>query len=151
MTKQARKQKQVEINEIETQDKVKRNASGPALRRFLTGAGHDVPRGTTRAAMLALADSLNLTAHGNVVSDAWRQTHKGGSCGDELAAALTEAVGTPVSKEAVVEIAKQNGIDANRWAHLNPGQQRMNLGNVLRAKARRGKQVVIGNVTFSAE
>jgi hypothetical protein len=38
----------------------------------------------------------------------------------------------------------ENGLDLAKWAHLNPGQQRMNLGNVLRARLRRDEPVQIG-------
>lgn len=40
---------------------------------------------------------------------------------------------TGLTVEQVKEIAAECGIDANKYDHLNVGQQRMNLGNRLRA------------------
>ena len=62
---------------------------------------------------------------------------KDGNCGDEVAQALAGIKG-----EALAEVATRNGIDFKRWEHLNPGMQRMNLGNMLRARGRRGDKIV---------
>lgn len=40
-------------------------------------------------------------------------------------------------------VAAENGVDYSRWKHLNPGQQRMCLGNRLRGMARNGQRVVV--------
>lgn len=51
----------------------------------------------------------------------------------------------------LLEVATANGIDVRaRWAHLNPGQQRMNLGNVLRGVFRNGTPVIVGDQVFEA-
>lgn len=47
------------------------------------------------------------------------------------------------------EVAKANGISMDRWLHCNIGQQRMNLGNVLRGKMRRGFEVTVGDKTWN--
>ena len=51
------------------------------------------------------------------------------------------------------EIAKQNGLDFKgdkTWAKpKNPGLKRMRLGNILRAKLRRGEDVYIGDHHFN--
>lgn len=68
-----------------------------------------------------------------------------GTCGDELASWLTSATMTPtgVNLGALRFIGSLNGIDVEkRWGHLNPGMQRMNLGNVLRNKAKLGGTIV---------
>jgi hypothetical protein len=72
--------------------------------------------------------------------------------GDEIAVALKGAV---VDLDTLVATAVENGIEAGRWAHLNFGMQRMNLGNVLRgnmSKHQLGKPgfelPVIAGVTF---
>ena len=70
------------------------------------------------------------------------------NCGDTIAQKLTDKVTTPegVDLKAAEEIASQNGVsdkfDAWMAKGLNPGMVRMNLGNVLRGKARRGEEVV---------
>lgn len=42
------------------------------------------------------------------------------------------------------DVCIENGIDPDRWSHLNFGMQRMNLGNVLRGMIKKGKSVEIG-------
>ena len=75
------------------------------------------------------------------------------SCGDDIAGALRQYVEeSDNSREAtVVEVGSANGIDVNnRWGHLNPGMQRMNLGNCLRGMANKGQRVVIGTFVVTA-
>jgi len=55
---------------------------------------------------------------------------------------------TGCSESALREIAEANGVDFGRWDDLNIGMKRMNLGNVLRGKYRRGEQVVLGDQTY---
>jgi len=40
-------------------------------------------------------------------------------------------------------ICQENGLEYSKWEHLNPGMQRMCLGNRLRGMARKGERVVI--------
>lgn len=82
-----------------------------------------------------------------------KQYGKEGSCGDELSDALKEATATKdgTSQEAVVRIGDQNGIDVlGKWGHLNLGQMRMNLGNVLRARLKRGEFVQVDEKRWEA-
>jgi hypothetical protein len=75
----------------------------------------------------------------------YAQAGHAGTCGDELASWLTSATMTPTGVDLVAlrSIASLNGIDAEaRWGHLNPGMQRMNLGNVLRQMVKTGRKVV---------
>jgi hypothetical protein len=87
---------------------------------------------------------------GTLISAKYRERYKDGSCGDALAAALAAAVTRDKSLDldALAAVASANGIDLARWSHLNPGGRRMGLGNVLRAKVRRGETVVIRGVAF---
>lgn len=77
------------------------------------------------------------------------------NCGDRMALALTAAVTKPegVDMAAVAEIAAANGATEkhDRWLDkgLNNGQVRMNLGNVLRGKVRRGEPVVVLGEVFA--
>lgn len=49
-------------------------------------------------------------------------------------------------------IGAENGIDVQaRWGMRNVGQQRMNLGNVLRGMLQRGEKVVIAGVEIGRE
>lgn len=75
-----------------------------------------------------------------VVSDEYRDKYKVSdvrtpsgaksiSCGDTVAAALNG-----LSVDQLSKVAKIAGLDFKKWSHLNPGMQRMNLGNSLRAR-----------------
>lgn len=76
-----------------------------------------------------------------------------GNCGDGMASAFDAAVKDGKGKtdpELLAKVAAANGIDlAGRWGKLNLGQQRMNLGNVLRTRARKGETVTIGETVFN--
>jgi len=74
----------------------------------------------------------------SVVPKSYKQQYgKTQNCGDEVAQSLS---GHPHS--AIVTVGTINGIDVEkRWGHLNPGMQRMNLGNVLRAMVKLGGKV----------
>lgn len=65
---------------------------------------------------------------------------------------ITEALKCKGERE-YAKICKDNGIDPDRWWRLNTGMQRMNLGNVLRARYNRGEAVFIdgNNITESAK
>jgi hypothetical protein len=75
-----------------------------------------------------------------------------GSTGDVLAVALKKVTSRDGKTDlaALREVAVANGVDLDRWAHLNLGMQRMNLGNRLRGMAKRGI-VTIGGATFGEE
>jgi len=59
------------------------------------------------------------------------------NCGDDLAVTMKE-----IDPEQLPSIATENGIDFGRWSHLNPGMQRMNLGNVIRGLIKKEEQEV---------
>jgi hypothetical protein len=65
---------------------------------------------------------------------------KDGHNGDPIAVALAG-----ISIEQLPDVAVKNGLDFSKWAHLNKGMQRMNLGNKLRGMHNQGKAVTIGN------
>ncbi len=48
-------------------------------------------------------------------------------------------------------VAKANGVDLERWSHLNQGHLRMNFNNVLRGLLRRGVHVRVGDEWIRAE
>ena len=77
---------------------------------------------------------------------------KAGSVNDEIANALRDLVHMKdgIDLAALTKEAKANGIDlAERWPGKNIGMLRMNLGNVLRGKVKRGEYVVIGDTKFN--
>jgi len=41
------------------------------------------------------------------------------------------------------EVCEENGVDFNKYSHLNPGMKRMAVGNILRARIRRKEKVTI--------
>ncbi len=93
---------------------------------------------------------------GTIVPNHYKARYKqyGNSCGDEMADAFAALVktkqGTDLAK--LREIGHQNGIDVeSRWGHLNVGQQRMNLGNVLRNRLKNAEKVVIGKDVWNDE
>ena len=69
-----------------------------------------------------------------------------GTCGDALAKALVELTqtGGKADLEKIRALGWANGIDVQeRWGARNAGMQRMNLGNVLRGRAKRGEPVTL--------
>lgn len=80
----------------------------------------------------------------------------GGSNGDRISLALKAATETrdangrvSVDHAALAKIAEANGIDFSAYKKLNPGQQRMNVGNRLRGMLRNEKPVTIGKQRFA--
>lgn len=92
----------------------------------------------------------------SIVPEGFKAKYKafGGSCGDEMAGVLGETVKGEKGKvdiAALEEVMAENGIDIDRWSNLNVGQRRMNLGNVLRARVKRGETVTIGSETWNED
>ena len=67
---------------------------------------------------------------------------KSQSCGDNIAQKLTEFTKS-YGDGAIAQVCEWNGINPERWSHLNVGMQRMNLGNVLRGRVKRGEEIDI--------
>lgn len=112
------------------------------LIKVLTDNGVSVPDGALRVQLVNLAREAGLWNYsGNIVPVGFKQKYKanGGTNGDIVAHAMTD-----LEEPALIAIATANSLDYGRWAHLNFGQRRMNLGNVLRGMIRRGESVVIG-------
>lgn len=86
-------------------------------------------------------------------------------CGDDIATTLRDychVLDNPpegskrkpkpvVSRAALLTVCQDNDIDPSNWEHLNNGQFRMNLGNVLRGRHRRGEAVKIGDRTWAED
>lgn len=79
----------------------------------------------------------------DVVPSQYRERYKatGGTTGDFVGVQLQK-----IGKDglpALHAVMKENGIAADRWGALNPGQQRMNLSNVLRSRLFKGESITI--------
>jgi hypothetical protein len=75
------------------------------------------------------------------------------SNGDGLARLLEGMLegGSMLDLRTLHSIARENNVDPGRWALLNPGQQRMNLGNVLRGRLRRGDKITVAGRDYTKE
>ena len=75
-------------------------------------------------------------------------------CGDDISATMKIEGNTP---DAVRAIAEQNGLTAKwegytqRAKPLNNGMVRMNIGNLLRGKLKKGNDIQIGDTEYLAE
>lgn len=47
------------------------------------------------------------------------------------------------SVEDLLKVARENGIQAERWVHLNPGRFRMQVGRALRMIMRTGVSLIV--------
>jgi hypothetical protein len=131
-----------------------RVATGTLSTNAVAGilAAIDPEAGATEEELQALVAAAQ-ARKGSVIPDDYR--HQYGvhqNCGDGIAAKLREKAVRVVGKQeyadldVLAEIASQNGIgdrfDGWMAKGLNNGMVRMNLGNVLRGKARRGEAIV---------
>jgi hypothetical protein len=83
----------------------------------------------------------------SVIKPEYKRTH----VPDGLATALRAAVqgaGRKIDLSKLASVAAENGLSLEAWSRLNAGLQRMGLGNVLRARVRRGETVTIGGRPF---
>ena len=126
------------------------------IRDALIEAGHKVAKKADRATVVRLAEQAKLwSVHaGSVVPDSYKIRYGSDqNCGDDIADLL--------KGEDVHGVAAANGIDAEaKWGEgrritgkspLNPGMVRMNLGNVLRGRVKRGEYVVVGSTEYNTE
>ena len=80
---------------------------------------------------------------------------RSGSCNDELAKVLssylTDDETGRTDKEKLRDVCAKNEIDMSKWSHLNAGHVRMNLGNVLRGRLKKGQNVTVGNTVVKPD
>lgn len=89
---------------------------------------------------------------GSIIKSKYRDKYKktGYSCGDVIAEELREYVvvlvegRSRVSLDRLREVAVVNAVWRDSYAVLNPGQQRMTIGNRLRSKYNNGERIDIG-------
>ena len=95
-------------------------------------------------------------AESSLVGADYREKYgKDGHNGDQFAVALKTATETSVKgkkakfdRPKLEDIAKANNIDIVKYAKLNNGQFRMNVGNRLRGLFNKGIAVKVGKDTF---
>lgn len=92
---------------------------------------------------------------GSIIKDKYKARYKANgdySCGDQLAQEIREYVAATVNGRIMVnlqrlkEIAVTNGVWKDSYGKLNAGQQRMTVGNCLRAKMVQGDRIDVGGV-----
>jgi hypothetical protein len=102
-------------------------------------------RNSRRAATPALRSELkpDATARTKAAVARFKEKHGGDSCGDAIAKKMAKLK----TKEGAVDIAslrklaERNGCWKAVYSDLNSGRLRMVIGNLLRAKSRRGDTV----------
>lgn len=130
--------------------------SDEEIRAALAEASIETNEDATRATMVRMLEQAGMwNVHaGSVVPDSYKIRYgPDQNCGDDIADLL--------KGEDVYAVAMANGIDAEgKWGEgrvalgktpLNPGMVRMNLGNVLRGRAKRGEYVVIGTTEYNED
>jgi hypothetical protein len=75
------------------------------------------------------------------VKPAYKREHQPDELGQHLSAATSDDKGR-VDVEKLQKLAEQHGVWDPRYARLNPGLVRMSVGNRLRAKVRKGAEIV---------
>lgn len=130
-----------------------------ANRTLVRKRGTPTPKPTTKprkarsAPMpVVIEEPVAPKKNGSVVLQCYKaKAGRGGVlCHDALGAALTDAfLGEKTPRDACDAILAENGLDVGRWAGKNPGQLRMNLGNVLRARVRNGFEVHVRGKSFA--
>lgn len=92
---------------------------------------------------------------GGVVPKKYREKYgKEKHCGDDVAVAMKEFTTDDKGKlieDKLHKVAKDNKIDMEKYAGMNPGMQRMNIGNILRGKINRGEKVKVGQDTWDED
>lgn len=85
---------------------------------------------------------------GDKVGKKYRQAYgKDGHNGDEIALKLKEFClgdGGKIDIAKVQRLCKDNKIEYGKYEHLNVGMQRMTVGNILRARWKKGEAIKVG-------
>ena len=126
------------------------------IRAALDEAGIPTNEDTARDVLIGLCEQNGLwtVAKSSVVPDSYKARYGAAqNCGDDVAERL--------KGHDPFLVATDNGIDAEqKWgvgriAHgkkpLNNGMIRMNLGNVLRGRIKRGEYVVIRGIEYNTD
>ena len=132
------------------------NHTNEELRAALDEVGIPTSESLARDVLIGMCEQNGLWTQekASVVPDSYKARYGADqNCGDDVADRL--------KGHNPHDIAKDNGIDANeKWGlkriaqgkkPLNNGMLRMNLGNVLRGRIKRGEYVVIGDKEYNED
>lgn len=124
------------------------------IREILNEIGVVVENDLPRFMLIRLAEQYKIFRGKNTAVPQSYKSEYGAdaSCNDDVADIIRKFIDDNELDvvQAVNIIKAQNGIPISRWANLNPGMQRMNLGNTLRGKIRNGFFVRIGGTEWNA-
>ncbi len=126
--------------------KVNIRSSNEEIKAALVKKKVKVPESWERDNLINAAEQAGIWVQvkASLVPDSYKERYgPSQNCGDEFAELM--------AGNEVKEIAADNGIDLRRWKGKNPGMVRMNLGNVLRGRVKRGEYVVINDYEFNPE
>ena len=104
----------------------------------------------TKQATTKKKDATDEAVPATIVKQKYRKAYgKPAHCGDPIALAFLAV--RDDADFTLERIAKDNDLTDRlaKWAHLNPGQRRMNLSNVIRALHRKGTKVRIGKTAIA--
>ena len=98
----------------------------------------------------------NRVIKGSIIKPQYKAKYKKNgdySCGDDLALEIKAYIAPKgkVDLKLLREIAEVNAVWKDNYAQLNAGQQRMTIGNRLRAKHRNGDRLDIGGAIMQLE
>ncbi len=123
--------------------------SDEEIRAALLAVGVKLPAVIERDMLIHHAEQAKIWVQvkRSVVPDSYktryRQETGQDNCGDDVAEVL--------KGHDVYEVMAQNGIPTDRWEGRNPGMVRMNLGNVLRGRVKRGEYVAVGSYVWNKD
>lgn len=124
-----------------------------ALKAAKVEFAEDATNKVLQALFDAIEDEPKIGA--SIVPDAYKKKYgKLGNCGDDMAGVLTAATTDEKGKTVpskLVAVMSENGLDTSRWEKLNIGQRRMNLGNVLRSRIKRGEFVTVAGTDWNTD
>lgn len=128
---------------------------GPEIKDILEGMGVAVDDDLPRYMLIRLAEQYRVFRGKNTaVPESYKREYGAeASCNDDVAVVIRQFIDDHDLGvvEAVNIIKADNGIPLSRWGNLNPGMQRMNLGNTLRGKIRNGFYVRVGSTEWNRD
>jgi len=123
--------------------------SDEEIRAALLAVGVKLPVAIERDMLIHHAEQAKIwiQVKRSVVPDSYKTRYRQeigqDNCGDDVAEVL--------KGHDVYEVMEQNAIPTDRWEGRNPGMVRMNLGNVLRGRIKRGEYVVVGSYVWNRD
>ena len=123
---------------------VTQNSTDDEIRAALKKKGIECSDAWKRDVLIYYAEQQKIYRQikASLVRDSFKARYGASqNCGDEFAELLSEL--------DIKQVAKDNGISLYKWRGKNPGMIRMNVGNVLRGRVRRGEYVILGEMEYN--